>query len=114
MPLRRWHAVRRLAHALLAAGDDDLAVAAADRLIAERHGAQPRAAELVDAVGGLLDRDAGADRRLARRVLALAGGQDLAQDDLGDLARLDAGALQRLGDRDLAELVRRERCSARR
>ncbi len=38
------NAVRRLAHALLAAGDDDVAVAGADRLIAERHGAQPRAA----------------------------------------------------------------------
>ena len=62
-------AVRRLAHALLAAGDDDLGIAVADRLIAERHGAQPRAAELVDAVGGDLERDAGGDRGLPRRVL---------------------------------------------
>ena len=33
-------AVRRLAHALLPAGDDDFRVAVADRLITERHGAQ--------------------------------------------------------------------------
>ena len=49
-------AVRRLAHAFLAAGDDDVGIAVADRLIAERHGAQPRAAQLVDPVGGDLER----------------------------------------------------------
>ena len=31
-----------------------------------------------------------------------------------DLLRLDPGALQRLGDRDLAELVRRQAARARR
>ena len=101
-------AVRRLAHALLAAGHDDVAVAGADRLIAERHGAQPRAAQLVDPVGGALERDAGRHRRLPRRVLPLAGRQDLAHDDFRDLFRIDRGAAQRLGDRDLAELVRRQ------
>ncbi len=54
--------------------------------------AEPRAAELVQPPGGRLLRQAGADRRLARRVLALAGGQDLAEDDLVDLVRLDLGA----------------------
>ena len=107
-------AVRRLAHALLPAGDDDLGIAVADRLIAERHGAQPRAAELVDAVGGRLEGDAGGDRRLPRRVLAFAGGEDLAHDDLRHLLRLDLGAAQRLDDRDLAELVGRQAARARR
>ena len=40
-----------------------------------------------------------------RAVLALTGGQDLAQDDLGDLRPLDAGALERLLDGDLAQVV---------
>ena len=101
-------AVRRLAHAFLAAGDDDLAVAAADRLIAQRHGAQPGAAQLIDPVGGDLEGDAGRDRGLPRRVLALASGEDLAEDDFGDLGRLDPRTPHRLDDRDLAELVRRQ------
>ena len=71
--------VRRLAHALLAADHHDRGVAVADRLPAEGDGAQARAAELVDAKRGLLDRNAGIDRGLARRVLALTGAQDLAQ-----------------------------------
>ena len=36
---------------------------------------------------GALDGNAGGDRGLASRVLARAGGQDLAEDDLGDVAR---------------------------
>ena len=79
--------MRRLAHALLAAGDDDRAIAQPDRLEAERHRAQARAAQLIDAVGRLLDRDAGGDRRLTGRVLAGAGGEDLADDHLVHLAR---------------------------
>jgi hypothetical protein len=40
--------MRRQAHAFLAAGDDDLAVASSDLLRRQRHGAQARAADLVD------------------------------------------------------------------
>ena len=98
--------VRRLAHRLLAAGDHDVAVAVEDGLVAERHRPQARAAELVHAPGGALDRDAGGNRSLPGRVLALTGGQDLAHDDLGDPAALDAGALERLLDRDLAQFMR--------
>ncbi len=101
-------AVRRLAHALLTAGDDDLGIAVADRLIPERNGAQPRTAELVDAVSGHLERNAGTDRGLPSRVLPFAGGEDLAHDDLGNILRLDMRAAQRLGDRDLAELMGRQ------
>ena len=99
--------MRRLRHRFLAAGDDDLGVAVGDLLHADRDGAQARAAELVEAPGGLLLRDAGVHRGLAGRVLALAGGQDLAEDDLVDLARIDLGALERGLDRDRAEFVRR-------
>ena len=63
-------AVRRLAHALLAAGDDDAGGAERDLLGAERDRAQARAAQLVHAPGRRVDRDAGADRGLPRRVLA--------------------------------------------
>ena len=100
--------VRRHAHGLLAAGDHDLAVAVQDRLIAERDRAQARTAQLVDAPGGAFDRNAGGDRGLPRRVLALTGGQDLPHDDFGDAAAFDAGALQRRLNRDLAELMRRQ------
>src|SRR5262249_1998752 len=100
----QMHAVRRLAHAFLAAGDDDLAVAELDRLRTQRHRAQARAAELVDGIGRLLDRAAGGDGRLAGRVLAGSGGEDLAEDDLAHLARLNLGALQRFGDGDLSEV----------
>ena len=96
------------AHRFLAAGDHDVAVAVEDRLIAERDRAQAGAAELVHAPGRALDRDAGGDRGLPGRVLALTGGQDLAHDDLGDLAALDAGALERRLDRDLAQFVGRQ------
>ena len=98
----QMRAVRRLAHGFLAAGHHDLGIAVEDGLVAERDRAQARAAELVDAPGRALDRDAGGDRGLARRVLALAGGQDLAQDDLGDLrppstpARLSASSMATL------------------
>jgi hypothetical protein len=104
----QMRAVRRLAHGFLAAGHHDLGIAVEDGLVAERDRAQPRAAELVDTPGRALDRDAGGDRGLAGRILPLPGGQDLAQDYLGDLAALDAGTLERLLDGDLAQFMGRE------
>ena len=95
----------RLAHALLAAGDDDGCGARLDLLSAQRDGAQARAAHLVDAPGRAVNRDAGGDGRLARRVLSLASGQHLAEDDLGDVARLHAGALDGGLDGNLSELM---------
>ena len=47
-----------------------------------------------------LDRDAGVDGGLAGRVLAGAGGQDLAHDDLVHLLGLHPGALERGLDGD--------------
>ena len=78
-------------HAFLAAGDDDLGVAAQDVLGAERDRAQTRTADLVDAPGGRFDRQAGLDMRLAGRVLALGRGQHLAEDGFRHFALLDAG-----------------------
>ena len=106
--------VLRQAHALHAAGGDDGAFAGADLLRGQRHGAQAGAADLVDAERGLGVRQAGGARGLAGRVLALAGGQHLAQDHLVHVAGLDAGALDRGLQRDGAELVRGQRAQARR
>ena len=100
------HAVRGLAHALVPAGDHHVVVANPDGLVAERHRAQPGPAELVDTVGGALDRDSGVHRGLPGGVLPRACGQDLAHDDLAHLTGLDRGAPHRLLDRDLAEVMR--------
>ncbi len=95
----------RLAHALLAAGDDDRAFAGADLLGGEGDGAQAGAADLVDAEGGGAVRDAGGAGGLAGRVLALGGGEHLAEDHLVHLAGLEPGALERGLERDGAEHV---------
>ncbi len=99
--------VRRLAHAFLAAADDDLALALLDLLISERDRTQARAADLVDAPGRRFDRYAGVDGGLTRRVHALRGGQDLPHDDLGDLGGLDLCAPHDFAHDGLAEIVRR-------
>src|SRR5206468_9214261 len=99
--------VRGHAHGFLAAGDHDFRIAVEQRLIAERYRAQAAAAKLVDAPGRAFHRNTGSDRGLAGRVLALGRGQDLAHDDFGDAARLNAGPLQRGLDGDGAEVMGR-------
>ncbi len=84
--------VRRQGHVFHAARDDDVGVAVGDLLHAESDGAQARAAELVEAPGGLFLRNAGLHRGLAGRILALVGGEDLAEDDFIHFARRDIGA----------------------
>ena len=59
---------------------------------ADGHGAQARTADLVDRPCRAGHRKAGGDMGLAGRVLALAGGQHLAEDGFGDFRRVDAGA----------------------
>jgi hypothetical protein len=107
-PLRRVLGVRRLAHALLAARHDDIGVAGGDLLGAQGHGAQARAAQLVQAPGRALDRDAGVDRGLAGRALAGGGLQHLAQDHFVDVGGRDAGPLDGGLDGQLAQLVGRQ------
>ncbi len=71
-----------------------------------RDGAQAGAADLVQAPGGGFLRHAGVDGGLARRVLALAGRQHLAEDHLVDFTGLDASARQHFLDHDAAEVMR--------
>src|SRR5262245_39077946 len=101
-------AVWGLAHALLTARDHDLGAAKLDLLGAEGDRAQARAAQLVHTPGGRVDRNAGQDGGLARWVLARAGGQDLAHNDLGYFTGFQARALEGTADRHLAQLVGRQ------
>ena len=96
-----------LAHALLAAGDDDLALAAADLLRCERDRAKAGAADLVDEEGGRAIGDARRARGLATGILALRGGQHLTEDDFVDIGRVELGPLERGFDRVRAENMRR-------
>jgi hypothetical protein len=102
-------AVRRKAHALLAAGDDDVGIARGDLLRAEGDGTQARAAHLVHAEGRRIDRHTGRDRRLPRRVLALGRRQHLAHDHFIDIGRLDARPIERRVDGNLAKRMRGQR-----
>ncbi|MCY1372156.1 hypothetical protein D9M69_593420 [compost metagenome] len=97
--------VGRQAHALLAAGDDHLGVAAADRLDAQVQGLEAGAAELVQGHGRHRVGQAGEDGGLARRVLAGACGEHLAEDDLIDLLALEAGLRQQLADHRGAQFL---------
>ena len=99
--------VRRLRHRLHPARDDDIVLAGADHQIGERDRPDRRRADLVDRVGRNLDRDPGTDRGLARRRLPDSGLEHLSHDDVADLDRIDAGALEARPDRDRAELRRR-------
>src|SRR5215470_9172451 len=99
--------VRGHAHGFLAAGHHDVRIAVKQRLITQRHGAQTGTAKLVDAPGRALHRNAGRDRGLAGRVLALRRGQDLTHDDFGDPCGLDSAALERGLDGDGTEVVGR-------
>jgi len=67
-------------------------------LMGQHHGLQARTADLVDGHRGHCLRQAALDHRLARRVLADACGQHLAEDDLADLLTGHAGALQQALD----------------
>ncbi len=98
--------VGRQAHVLHAAGDDHFGIAAANGLGGQVQGFQARAADLVQGHGRYGMRQAGADRRLARRVLPAAGGEHLAEDDFIDLGGVEAGLLQQALDHDGAELGR--------
>ena len=94
-------------HAFLATGQHDAGIAQDHLLGGQRHGAQTRAADLVDAPGRGFLRKAGLDMGLTGGVLPLGCGQDLAQDRLVDLGGVDAGAPDDLGQDGRAQIVRR-------
>jgi hypothetical protein len=91
----------------LPTGDDDLGIAVADRLRREHHGLQARAADGVDRERRHALRQAALDDGLARRVLARAGGQHLAEDQLVDLVAAQLCAAQQVDDDGGAQFGRR-------
>ena len=80
VPVRSCDACGESDMRLLAAGDDDVGVARLDLLGRERHRAQAGAADLIDPEGRGAVRNAGLDRRLTRRILALRGGRAPARE----------------------------------
>jgi hypothetical protein len=80
---------------MLSAGDHDVRIAGADRLRGERDRLQARAAQHVDRRRRHRLRDAGRERGLPRRVLAQAGLQHAAQQDLVDRVGGQAHAIER-------------------
>ena len=96
--------VRGLRHGLLAARDDDLGVARADRLVGERDGGEPGQAHLVDVQRVDALGDTGRERRLPRGHLTVTGGQNLTHDHLVDGLGGDVPALEGGADRDAAQL----------
>ena len=79
-------------HVLLPASGHDMRVTELDVLSRQRHGAQARAADLIDAPSRALLRQPCVDMRLTCRVLTLGGGQHLPQNGLRDFGRVHPGA----------------------
>ena len=69
---------------------------------------RPERQTLLMVLAGTRHRDAGLDRGLARRDLALAGQEDLAHEHVVDLVGGDAGPAQGLGDGESAQVHGRE------
>ena len=85
----QMHGMDRQAHRLLTAGNDDVGITGGDLLHAKRHRPEPGAAELIDRPRRGPPGQACADRRLAGRVLPFSRGENLAEDHLVDLGRLE-------------------------
>ena len=85
----------RLAHALLTTGNNDVSCACLDLLCAQRDSPESGAADLIDAPGWCVNRNAGTDRCAAGRSLALGCGQNLTQDDLRDITCFNISARKR-------------------
>ena len=102
--------VRRGAHVFLAAGDDDVGVAALDGLGRQVGRLQAAAANFADGKRRHHVWQAGLDDGLARRVLAGAGGEHLAHDDFIDGGRIDTDPGQQGLDHVRAEVDGRDLC----
>ncbi len=77
--------MRRLAHAFLTAGNNQLGIAATNGLNRHVHGFEAGTADLVDGDGWHARWQAGINAGLARRVLAAACSENLSHDDFVDL-----------------------------
>ena len=82
-----------------------LASPAADGLKPHGDRSQTRTANLVDSDRGPLDRNAGGDRGLARRILANPSGEHLPENNFIDFARLGLRAKQCFSNDDRTEVM---------
>ena len=96
--------VGSVGHGLKAASDGEVAIAAAQAIGGHHHGLHARAAHLVDSGGRYRIGDAGLQRRLSCRGLALAGGQHATHDDFVHQLRRKAAGGERTADGGTAEL----------
>jgi hypothetical protein len=101
--------VRRLAHALHAAAEDDVRFAELDHLAAARRRLDAGAAQAIHRQRRHLDRHARLQADVARAVDGVGTGlQHVAEHDVIDVLRLDPGPLHRRPRRDRSELQRRK------
>jgi hypothetical protein len=96
--------VGRLRHRLHPAGDSDLQIPGANRLVHDAGGAQPRGADLVHGLGGDVLGDPRLDLCLPARDLSLPRLQHLPEDNVFHLVGRHLRALQGGGDRGAAVL----------
>ena len=96
----------RQRHVFLTARDDDPRIAQLHVLCAQGHRAQTRTANLVQRPGAGFFRQTGLDMRLTGGVLALTGGQHLAEDGFFNLRLVDARAGDDGVDHGSAEVMR--------
>ncbi len=99
--------MRRKGHVFLTARNNNVRIARENGLRAHGHGAQAGPAHLIDGQGRFLFRDAGLDRGLARRVLPLRRGKNLAQNHIVDFFGLYARIRQNRLDDIRAQFMRR-------
>ena len=97
--------VGRAGHRFHAARNDDVGAASHQLVVREDGRLHRRAAHLGERHGAGGHRQAGLEQRLACRGLALAGHQAVAEVDVFDGGRIDAGALHGGLDRDGAQIT---------
>ena len=101
--------VGSLRHRLHTSGDNRVELSSADHLIGEGDRVDPRKAHLVDRQGRDRHAESPGDRRLTGCVLARTSLQDLAENHVVNVSRLNSRALERTGDRESSEVSRRQR-----
>ena len=104
-PVAQMRGMCGQAHVLLTARNDDRCVPGLDGLVTERYGTQAGAADLIDRERRRFHGDAGAHRRLASGVLALARGEYVAQHDIRNVGCFDCGSVQRRADDGRPQLM---------
>jgi hypothetical protein len=106
--LARKHEMRRVGHALHAAGHEHVGALGLEHVVREHHRAHARAAHLREGDRPCALRQPGTERRLARGRLALAGHEAVAHQHFVDGGTRKAGALDRGPDGHGPEVMRRK------